>query len=38
MASKAISTIGTFLKIGSSANSLTKVTPIKTYPDLFGRD
>lgn len=36
MAAKAISTIGTFLKIGSSANSLTKVTPIKTYPDLFG--
>ena len=38
MAAKGMSTIGTFLKIGSSANALTKVTPIKSYPDLFGRD
>lgn len=36
MAAKGMSTIGTILKIGSSANALTKVTPIKSYPDLFG--
>lgn len=34
--SKALSTINTVLKVGPSGGALTKVTPIKTYPDLFG--
>lgn len=36
MAAKGQSTINTVLKIGATANALTKVTPIKSYPDLFG--
>lgn len=36
MAAKGKSTINTVLKIGESANALNKVTPIKSYPDLFG--
>ena len=33
---KAYSTIGTFLKIGAASNSITKVCPIKSYPQLGG--
>ena len=33
---KAYSTIGTFLKMGTAAASITKVCPIKSYPQLGG--
>lgn len=33
---KAVSTIGTILKAGTDAASLTKLTRIKSYPDLGG--
>lgn len=33
---KAVSTIGTVLKYGTSADSLTKLCKIKSYPDLGG--
>lgn len=36
MAAKGKSTINTVLKVGTTANALNKVTPIKSYPDLFG--
>jgi len=32
----AVSTIGTVLKFGTSTDSLTKLTRIKSYPDLLG--
>lgn len=38
MAAKGQSTINTVLKVGSTSTNLSKVTPIKSYPDLFGRD
>lgn len=31
------STINTVLKIGATAAALTKVTPIKTYPQIYGQ-
>ena len=34
---KAVSTINTILKVGAEKNAVQKVTPIKSYPDLFGR-
>ena len=32
----AVSTIGTVLKFGTTASALTKLCPIKSYPDLIG--
>lgn len=34
---KAVSTIGTVLKAGADADSLAKLTRIKSYPDLGGQ-
>ena len=36
MAAKAYSTIGTILKFGTAADTLTQLTKIKSYPDLGG--
>ena len=36
MSAKAISTIGTVLKFGTSANSLTELCKIKSFPQLGG--
>ena len=36
MSAKAISTIGTILKFGTSANSLTELCKIKSFPQLGG--
>lgn len=36
MAHKAISTIGTVLKFGTTANALTELCKIKTFPQLGG--
>lgn len=36
VAAKAHSTIGTILKMGTASNSLDKVCPIKTFPQLGG--
>lgn len=33
----AVSTIGTVLKFGTSAEALTKLCAIKSYPDLIGK-
>lgn len=36
MAAKAISTIGTILKFGTTSGSLTQLCKIKTFPQLGG--
>lgn len=36
MSTKAISTIGTILKFGTSAGSLTQLCKIKSFPQLGG--
>lgn len=36
MSKKAVSTIGTILKAGAAASSLTQLCKIKSYPDLGG--
>lgn len=33
---KAVSTIGTILKFGTTSSALTKLCPITSYPDLIG--